>query len=218
MAVSVERPADDGLARPDRGTRDRLMAVAEQLFARDGYESVSVRAINAAAGANPAAVHYHFGSKEALVSALLERRMDALDDWRRARRDELVAGGTPITPRHVVELLVCPLVRLMEDEPDAGPSYVRLLARLYLGRREIVARRGDVVGEFWNDLLRRALPGASFPVVQYRFVLMVDAAFVALGRRLAQEDPFGYTELGRRDMEDQLVEFLSSGLAGGATP
>ena len=38
-------------------TRDALLAVAERLFLADGYDKVSVRAICAAAEANPAAVH-----------------------------------------------------------------------------------------------------------------------------------------------------------------
>ncbi len=48
-------------------TRERLLTVAERLLLESGYDSVSVRAINAAAGANPAAVHYHFGSKRVLA-------------------------------------------------------------------------------------------------------------------------------------------------------
>jgi AcrR family transcriptional regulator len=198
----------------DLGTRERLMAVAEKLFARDGYEAVSIRSINAAAGANPAAVHYHFGSKEALVLAILERRMDAMDQWRWARRDELAAKGEPITPRQVVELLVCPLLRLLEDDPDGGPTYVNLLARLYLGRREIVSRRGAIVGGFWRDIVRQALPSVDPEVAHFRLLLMVDSAFVALGRRFAQEDVFAHPDLDPVEMEEHLIQFLTDGLAG----
>lgn len=55
-------------------TRERLLTVAERLLLESGYDNVSVRAINAAAGANAAAVHYHFGSRDRLVAALLEER------------------------------------------------------------------------------------------------------------------------------------------------
>lgn len=190
------------------------MAVAEALFARHGYESVSIRSINSAAGANPAAVHYHFGSKEALVLAILERRMDAMDRWRWTRLDQLVTDGEPVTPRRVVELLVCPLLRLMEDDPDGGTSYVRLLARLYLGRREIVSRRGAVVSGFWLDLIRRALPDVDPGVARFRLLLMIDAAFVALSRRFAEEDSFDHPRLGRAEMEEHVIQFLTDGLAG----
>jgi AcrR family transcriptional regulator len=47
-------------------TRDRLLKVAERLFAQKGYDSVSVREITSAAHCNLAAVNYHFGNKKAL--------------------------------------------------------------------------------------------------------------------------------------------------------
>ena len=47
-------------------TRDRLLEVAEMLFAQKGYDAVSVREITTAARCNLAAVNYHFGNKKAL--------------------------------------------------------------------------------------------------------------------------------------------------------
>src|SRR5437870_340900 len=56
-------------------TRARLVDAAERLFLEADPSSVSVRMINAAAGLNPGAVHYHFGSKDGLVLALLKDRL-----------------------------------------------------------------------------------------------------------------------------------------------
>ena len=50
-------------------TERRLLLAAERLFAEHGIAAVSLRAIMAAAGANVASVHYHFGSKATLVEA-----------------------------------------------------------------------------------------------------------------------------------------------------
>ncbi|MFW6163863.1 MAG: TetR family transcriptional regulator, partial [Planctomycetota bacterium] len=52
---------------PDRKTA--LVLAAGQLFAERGFEGTTVRAIARRAGANVAAVHYHFGSKQALYVA-----------------------------------------------------------------------------------------------------------------------------------------------------
>ncbi|MFD6215422.1 TetR/AcrR family transcriptional regulator, partial [Nocardia salmonicida] len=60
------------------GTRQRLLIAAETLLLTEPYDEVSVRGICVAAGANAAAVHYHFGSKEALVGALIEDRLGPL--------------------------------------------------------------------------------------------------------------------------------------------
>lgn len=54
-----------------RDTRGRLIAAAIQEIERVGLAPLTVRGIAAAAGANLAAVSYHFGSKEALVAAAL---------------------------------------------------------------------------------------------------------------------------------------------------
>ncbi len=52
---------------------ERLLAVAGDLFAREGYDAVSVRQITSRAKANLGAVTYHFGSKEALFHAVIDR-------------------------------------------------------------------------------------------------------------------------------------------------
>lgn len=65
MARSAPAPA----ARPEpRGpaTRDRLLEAAAQVFAEAGFEAATVREVCRRAGANVAAVNYHFGSKQRL--------------------------------------------------------------------------------------------------------------------------------------------------------
>ena len=50
-------------------TRVKLLDAAERLFALTGIGGTSLRAITSEAGANLASIHYHFGSKEALLEA-----------------------------------------------------------------------------------------------------------------------------------------------------
>src|SRR5262245_56728848 len=53
-------------------TRDRLLEVAAEVFAEAGYREATIRDICARAGANVAAVNYHFGGKEELYRAVIE--------------------------------------------------------------------------------------------------------------------------------------------------
>ena len=200
----------------DPSTRERLMTAAERLFAEQDYEDVSVRAVNAAAGTNAAAVHYYFGSKEALVGAILERRMDQLDQWRQAQRAELVAGGRRPTRRQVVELLVRPLLDLMRDEPVSGPTYVRLLTRLYLQRAPIVIRRTETAEPMWRELVAMACAdtGLSSEQAQLRWLLVLDSAFVALSWRFSRQDRFFDPDLDWEAKSEELIDFLTGGFIG----
>jgi AcrR family transcriptional regulator len=50
----------------------RLLAAARRVLARDGYSGLTLEAITSEAGENKAAVKYHFGGKDALITALVE--------------------------------------------------------------------------------------------------------------------------------------------------
>jgi len=70
-------------------TKQRILDSAEKLFAREGYHNTSLRAITGAAGVNLAAVNYHFGSKEALLKKVFERRLLPLNRLRRERLEAI---------------------------------------------------------------------------------------------------------------------------------
>lgn len=77
------RPAP---TRPD--TRTALLEAGRKVFAHRGFDGASVRDITREAGANLGAITYHFGSKRALYSAVLERCLTPVVD-----RVGAAAGG-----------------------------------------------------------------------------------------------------------------------------
>lgn len=66
------------------GTRQRIQAVALELFTEQGYEKTSLREIAERLGVTKAALYYHFKSKDEIVSSFVDdrlRRMDELIEW-----------------------------------------------------------------------------------------------------------------------------------------
>jgi AcrR family transcriptional regulator len=115
---------------PRFDTRLALMRAAEQLFAQQGVDRVSLREIAIAAGQrNVSAATYHFGSKRELIEAILERHtLPIQDGW-----DPVLANGQPPSLQQLIQLLVKPLVDKMDD-PDGGRCYLELCAELVASR------------------------------------------------------------------------------------
>ena len=52
-----------------KDTKTAIMDAAEIVMAEHGVDGASIRAIVGRAGANTAAIHYHFNSREGLIEA-----------------------------------------------------------------------------------------------------------------------------------------------------
>jgi AcrR family transcriptional regulator len=151
-------------------TRSRLLDAAERLFLEHGSASVSVRTINAAAGLNPGAVHYHFGSKHGLVLSLLEHRLTSrLHVFDRIAELEV---SDVVDVREVVALAVHPLLELACGSPRER-LWVRLPADAV--RRDPDSTFADATfsPERWTALVTGALPDLRPAVVHQRWSYVV---------------------------------------------
>lgn len=104
-------------------TKQRILDAAERLFAAQGYHNTSLRTITTEAGANLAAVNYHFGSKETLLEEVFKRRLIPLNAIRREElervRDRALAEGQRPAAADVLRAFVGPTVRFCCQEPGA---------------------------------------------------------------------------------------------------
>jgi AcrR family transcriptional regulator len=160
-----------------------LLDVAERLLLESGYERLSVRAVNAAAGMNPAAVHYHFGSKEALVAALLEDRLGPLWQNQLAELSSRHDDGRPASVAELVEVVVGPLTNLAAD--PVGRLRLHLLARFVLGRRAPAFTSRWFTLRPWVDLLRDARPDLPHHEARHRWTLAFTLLLQSFGNPLA---------------------------------
>ena len=196
---------------PDVDSPELILDAAEELFARQGFDATSVRAVTRHAGMNPAAVHYHFGSKQVLVRALLTRRIAPLNQERLLLLDHVLRDGEPRI-EGILDAYLRPVLR------HSGAATGRLNALLSNLPEEL---RSELVDELFGPLhrrfhaaLRQALPDLSVGEVEERFRYSI-----AIMAHVASGEINGYPSdarsLPRRSNEDRLrsiINFLANGL------
>ncbi|MER5906062.1 TetR/AcrR family transcriptional regulator [Streptomyces mirabilis] len=91
-------------------TRDGLQTAALELLAQRGQEGVTLREITDRAGANVAAVSYHFGSLKALCDSAIEH---ALERYLDAQIQALDPLGSTSTLQELAAAFARPMVRAL---------------------------------------------------------------------------------------------------------
>ncbi|MDX3195537.1 TetR family transcriptional regulator [Streptomyces sp. MN03-5084-2B] len=146
-------------------TRTQLLDAAEQLFGERGFHGTSVRAITDLAGANLAAVGYHFGSKAELLAAVARRAIEPINAAQSAELDRLLAR-TPEPPvAELVAAFVGPLFDVMPAGDEGGARTSRLIMTILGDPAEEVRNwtgsAEDAVRDRYVAAFGRALPGLS---------------------------------------------------------
>jgi len=110
-------------------TRQKIITTAERLLAEQGVDAVSLNEITRAAGQkNKSALSYHFGSKESLLLAIIEKHEVAILEQRNAYLDDLEQRKA-LNLENVVQAFVYPLAAKLDD-PDGGKYFLGILAQL----------------------------------------------------------------------------------------
>ena len=203
-----------------RDTKDRLLDAAERLFEARGFEGTSLRKVTAEAGVNLAAVHYHFGSKEALLRATAARRVEPVNRERLRLLDRIEAQQGPGAQRlePILEAFFRPVL-LMEPRSATEPSPLRqLAAMLYSEPTEIVQPLvADLFGEVAQRFvaaLGRALPDLSAAEVALRLQFSVGVLVHVTSGHLADVADPEMPPLPRDDerLLQAMIAFAAAGL------
>lgn len=159
QSIEFNRPArrNEGGA----ATRLRILDAAEELFAENGVDGTSLRSIMAAAGVSISQINYHFGTKEALLRAIFERRgLPHIQERLRLIREAAEQPGERRL-RAVLEAYFAP-VRWHIDGARQVDNFNRVLSRIG-GDPGDMAR--SILAEFFDGFqhqfiaeLRRLLP------------------------------------------------------------
>ncbi|RPH46849.1 MAG: TetR/AcrR family transcriptional regulator [Burkholderiales bacterium] len=204
-------------------TATALLDVAERLFADRGLGNVSLRQIVAAAGqGNLSAAHYHFGSRESLIRAVIERRMRTIDAIRHRRLDAVEAAGRAHELPAIIGAAVETLAEVVRRTPW-GADYVRVLAQALFDPGMRLLETTDPSLRSGIDrartMARRLLPGLPQASFEARVTIVHHETAYAFARWVTAHGRVD--DANRRDyraMVRGLIEFMSAGLAAPVLP
>jgi len=204
----------------ENDTKTLILDAAEQAFADLGFDAASLRHIISVAGVNLAAVHYHFGSKEALIGAVFQRRIGPLNAERLQLLDatEAAAGKRPPALEKIIEALVGPALRMANDPKMGGSVVMRLFGRTLAEPSEQLQRMlGEQFGKVsqrFTRALHRALPDLPEAVLLWRFHFVIGsmAHVMACPVKLKEVTRGHCDPTDTETVVKQLVAFLSAGL------
>lgn len=198
-------------------TKTLILDAAERLFAMHGFEATSLRAITSEAGANLGAVNYHFTSKDALILAVLKRRIHPVNEERLAllTKFEAEAGGA-LTVEQILEALFRPPMELLSRSAEDGGMFLKLVVKLLAEDAQFL--KPLVQEEFAENkrrfyaAMQKASPGLSLDEVVWRMHLAM-GAFLHI---VAHADLLGCMGVVHRTMSaeetlEKIIEFCAAG-------
>lgn len=140
--------------------REAMLDAAEDVVVERGLAAMALSEVQARAGqANKSAARYHFGSREGLITAVLDRRMAAVNIRRRELLDH--HGPGPLTAAEVGLVLVGPLAA--ETVGRAASQYARFLMQALADPRQTSLVLEHLEAESFRELRRRHHEGTDLP-------------------------------------------------------
>ncbi|NNE92611.1 MAG: efflux transporter outer membrane subunit [Verrucomicrobiales bacterium] len=218
MGTSSEK-----VAGPAAETRERILDTARELFADHGFSSVSLRQITSQADVNLAAVNYHFGSKEALITEVLTRMITPINRDRIRLLDSAEAshGKNPVPIEEVLRAFYEPILTALADSDEHDASvFLKLAGRCMVDEgdvfdsQDMIEMFSEVIDRFFVAM-EKSLPHLTPSDLQWRFHFAVGTHLYML----TKDDRLQLISRGEqsamRDLErtlDELIAFTAAGM------
>lgn len=156
---------------PNLKVHQRVLDAAEELFANNGFASVSMRDIASLAKAQVSSLTYHFGSKDGLFEAVVARRAEALCERRLAALDAALVAPS-CNAESVLAAFMQPYLRLCISDDAGWRNYAKLLA--YVGQSprwpELAEKYFNPTAHLFINSLSSLFPNADRSMIAQGFV------------------------------------------------
>jgi len=180
----IRKPTNKEAARRPN-MREAILAAAEELFATNGFNAVSVRDIAQAAGANPGSVTYHFKTKDGLLLEIYRRHCGPMN----LRRSELLSAAKRVRDLQdrleaIVRAYVVPAFTSGSDLAGGGARFTRLRAVMSAEgnevARRIIAQTFDDTSHAFIDAIHESLPHVPRTEIVWRCHFLLGGLYYSL--------------------------------------
>ncbi len=206
-----------------KSVRDRLLDVAEELFAEKGFNSTSIREITAKSHSNIAAVNYHFGGKENLYSEVFRRRLIALRDIRLARIEKVMSQPTQKpTLKDLIQAFANAFIEPLIDQ-SSGRRFMKLMINEmsdpHLPKKMFA---DEIAGPTLNALgkgIAMVCPGLEQKKIMLSIISIIGQLLQAvhINEMLNLSDIIGAPAPTLPEMVDHIVDFSVAGIQAAIT-
>jgi AcrR family transcriptional regulator len=200
-----------------KDTKTKILDAAEELFSTNGIGATSLRTIIAKADVNIAAIHYHFGSKKEVVTAVYARRITPLNQQRLERLEALNTRAAEKAPTvaEIVDAFLAPILNCSFSSKKERERAIGLFSHLHTEPQE-VAHVLDLfkdVFELFMMALSKILPHLSKADLLWRFMFMIGVMSISMSndhlvhRKLRENGG----EINYQELLQRAVHFITAG-------
>ena len=204
-------------------TKARLLRTTETLFASKGVAGVTMRGVAEKAQTNLASVHYHFGSKEAMVLEMIQSKIEPINSKRRKRLVEAKVkfADKPLPNIEIFRALIHPVGEEVEKQITNQNGIIEIISRSFTEPAEFldkIQKRffGELSQVFMTEL-KKSNPNANEEDLYWNYHLAVSSMLGTLAqhRRMIDFSVGKYNQNDVTAMIDRLIIFVSNGFEAG---
>ncbi|MEM7008472.1 MAG: TetR family transcriptional regulator [Thermodesulfobacteriota bacterium] len=200
----------------EQSTKERILDSAEFLFASKGLKETSVRDITSHANVHLAAVNYHFQTKDGLLKALMDRRIEPLNRQRLEllEKYENRFGEDTVPVEYALYALLAPGIRMCFEEPHFLKITGQVVSHPDEETYTIFVTNFEGVFSRFRDVLAVSLPHISEEELMWRIHFLTGSMIHTwTNHRGLTALSSGVCELGdQQELVNKLIAFCSAGL------
>jgi AcrR family transcriptional regulator len=200
-------------ARNPQATKQQILDVAERHFGIYGFAGASLRGIIKDAKVNIAAVAYHYGTKEELFSAVLERFARPVVT-EQLKQLEAVRGERELSK--ILLAFYLPPLSLVKSKGRAGETLAQFLGRIQTEPEPVFSLVDQNFAECRNrfiDAFRACLPEATDEDLHWNFEFMLSLIVTCLTRQMEIRKRYTTkTSWTPEETAERMVRFCEAGI------